>query len=266
MGSPRFEITQAPGFQLVRAWFPPGAVLPRHAHDRTNIMVMLRGSFVLGIRGREIACGRSTIAIEPQGEPHHNQVGTGGAEVMVVQPDPSSQSQWQPFASDLESLRHARSVEAHTTARRLSDELRATDAITGLAREALAIELLVHAVRIEQSTRQAPSWLTKVEEMLRETNEPPSLATLAREVGHHPVHVARAFRRHYGASIGTWARQVRLERAAARLLSSNDPVAMIAASLGFCDQSHFTSHFRRQFGLPPGTYRRLGRANPQPEG
>lgn len=262
MGSPRFETTAIPGFQLVHAWFPSGAVLDRHAHDRTNVMVMLRGSFVLGIRGREFDCGRATIAIEPLGEPHANQVGTAGAEVMVVQPDPTGHHHWQQFTAGLAAHRHGRSMEAHDTARRLARELRATDGVTGLAREALAVELMVHAMRLEPGTiGRRPDWLTRVEDLLREGSAMLTLEMVAREVGHHPVHVARVFRRHYGSSIGAWARRARLERAAERLLTTRDSVGMVAASLGFCDQSHFTREFRRLFGRAPAAFRRHGPAD-----
>jgi AraC family transcriptional regulator len=30
----------------------------------------------------------------------------------------------------------------------------------------------------------------------------------------------------------------------------------IAASVGFCDQAHFSRAFKAQFGLPPAAYRR----------
>jgi AraC family transcriptional regulator len=259
MGSPRFETTSVPGFQLVRAWFPPGAVLPRHTHDRTNVLMMLRGSFVLGIGGRDIDCERATLAIEPIGEPHANQIGASGAEVLVVQPDPAGQQHWQPFAASMESMRHGRNLEAHDTARRLTRELRTTDGVSCLAQEALAMELLVHALRLEPgAARRVPPWLPRVEEMLRDAAGVPTLAEVAREVGHHPVHVARAFRRHYGTSIGAWVRRQRLERAAQRLMTTEDSVAMVAASLGFCDQSHFTRQFQRLFGRAPAAFRRAG--------
>src|SRR5215208_1288836 len=34
MGSPRFKTRETDSFRVVEAWFPPGAVLDAHSHDR----------------------------------------------------------------------------------------------------------------------------------------------------------------------------------------------------------------------------------------
>jgi AraC family transcriptional regulator len=262
MGSPRSASRTVPGFRIVQAWFPPGAILERHSHDLANVLVMLRGSFALEIAGRTLECGRGVVAVEPRGEPHGNHVGTAGADVIVVQPEVIDE-QWRPVTFGVESIRHGRSVEALDIARRLARELGKDDAVAPLARQALAVELLVTAIRTTRhESHLPPSWMTQVEELLRDTPGSLTLGQIAREVGHHPVHVARAFRRLHGTSIGEWARRQRLERAADLLLSGHDPLAMIAARLGFYDQSHFTREFRRLFGQTPAAFRRAGPARP----
>ena len=55
--------------------------------------------------------------------------------------------------------------------------------------------------------------------------------------------------------VGSYARQLRLTWAAARLTSSDDGIAQIALQAGFFDQSHFTRAFGRHFGLTPLAYR-----------
>ena len=49
--------------------------------------------------------------------------------------------------------------------------------------------------------------------------------------------------------------QRRLERAKALMRRTNEPLAEIAYRVGFSDQSHLTSIFRRETGLTPGRYR-----------
>jgi AraC family transcriptional regulator len=83
-----------------------------------------------------------------------------------------------------------------------------------------------------------------------------SIAAIAAEAGVHPVHLARMFRACYGTSPGSYARRVRLDRAAERLAATDVPLAEVATDAGFADQSHFTRAFRRHTGLPPGRYRR----------
>jgi AraC-like DNA-binding protein len=42
------------------------------------------------------------------------------------------------------------------------------------------------------------------------------------------------------------------------LAGTSEPIADIALTCGFCDQSAFTQHFRRHMGLTPAAYRKRG--------
>jgi AraC family transcriptional regulator len=74
--------------------------------------------------------------------------------------------------------------------------------------------------------------------------------------------VAREFRRHFGITVGDYARQRRLEEAAAELRLSGRSIVEIALRSGFYDQSHFTNAFRRAFRVTPAEYRRRTGAQP----
>jgi AraC-like DNA-binding protein len=50
-------------------------------------------------------------------------------------------------------------------------------------------------------------------------------------------------------------------RKARRLLEAGEPIAVVAATTGFADQSHLHRHFRRGLGMTPGEYRRRFRAS-----
>jgi AraC-like DNA-binding protein len=97
-----------------------------------------------------------------------------------------------------------------------------------------------------------PEWLDSAVDLARRQMP---LARIAEEIGRHPSHVARAFRRHEGVSPGEYSRRCRLELAA-RALVSGEPIASVALDAGFCDQSHFTNAFHRVFGMTPSAYRR----------
>lgn len=81
-----------------------------------------------------------------------------------------------------------------------------------------------------------------------------SLTELAQEVGLSSFYAARLFSRTTGMPPHAWRNQLRLNRAQS-LLRQNLSVTEIATMTGFADQSHFTRHFKRAFGVAPGRWR-----------
>lgn len=66
-------------------------------------------------------------------------------------------------------------------------------------------------------------------------------------------HLVRAFAAATGLPPHAYQIHLRMTRAK-KLLSGGVATAQVAADLGFADQSHFTRHFRRVFGVTPGAY------------
>ncbi|QGZ55204.1 AraC family transcriptional regulator [Paraburkholderia acidiphila] len=82
---------------------------------------------------------------------------------------------------------------------------------------------------------------------------PLRVADLAHAVGLSPFHATRLFTQTTGLPPHAWRTQLRLQRALGPL-REGATVADVAAASGFTDQSHFTRHFRRMFGVPPGRW------------
>ena len=87
------------------------------------------------------------------------------------------------------------------------------------------------------------------------------LAELAEVVAMSPYHFLRLFRDSSGLTPHQYLVHRRVEVAKSMLLRDDLPVAEVAQRLGFSDQSHFTRHFRRLTGAPPGQLRRAIRAH-----
>lgn len=80
-----------------------------------------------------------------------------------------------------------------------------------------------------------------------------SLRTLARVAGLSPYHLCRVFRQTVGVTPHAYQAQLRVRRARS-LLRAGLPIAEVATTAGFYDQSHLTRHFKRILGLTPGRY------------
>ncbi|OEY67568.1 AraC family transcriptional regulator [Marinobacter sp. X15-166B] len=80
--------------------------------------------------------------------------------------------------------------------------------------------------------------------------------TLAREVGLSRSAFAEHFTRALGEPPMHYLAQQRLEQASARLVNSNDSIIRIATDIGYETEAAFSRAFKREFGVPPATWRR----------
>lgn len=258
MGSPSFRSLGLDGFAVVEAWFPPQEILAQHTHDRACVAVMLDGSFDLHLTGKAFSCQPASVFTEPAGETHANFIGSGGAHVVVVQPDPGRAELLRPFARFLDRASHSSHPGMAERASRLARELDRPDDISPLAAEGIVLEMLATLARVEAGqVRRPPPWLLRAQELLHARfNEVIRTSEVADAVGVHPAHLARVFRTHFRLSMGSYLRALRLDWAARELVRSDASLTAVALAAGFADQSHFTRFFKRHSGLTPSAYRR----------
>ncbi|BFT74327.1 response regulator [Paenibacillus sp. P36] len=83
-----------------------------------------------------------------------------------------------------------------------------------------------------------------------------TLESLAEEVGVHPVTLSRMFKQQTGLSFVRYLTRKRMEKAKRILISSDQPIAKLAESLGYQDHRYFTSLFKNEWGMTPGDYRK----------
>lgn len=235
--------------------FPAGYVQRGFTPPKGYLAVVLDGAMTKSFGCGPFPLAAGQMATMPARASHETFFGEQGCRVLVVKP---------PAAVAAPLLRHFRVREAEAVTalgERIAAELTSDDVAAPVAVEGLALQLVAAALRSEPtlSARPKPPWLATVVELLR---DPPTwkVGELAAGVNVDPDHLGRVFRRHYGVSLSTYLRELRLHRAAASLVLTNTPVAQIASEGGFADQSHFTQAFRRHVGVPPARYRRMARA------
>jgi AraC-like DNA-binding protein len=136
--------------------------------------------------------------------------------------------------------------------------------------EETVLALLECVVSQALGTRQAPvRCITRDErdiahrarEVLAQmTTARTGLARIARETGVSVFHLSRVFRKVTGRTLARHHVQLRLLASLTPLIESDARIEDIATAHGFAGHSHYSSAFRRVFGVAPSTCRRLPHA------
>ena len=246
--------TTAPAgpFEVTRLDFPHGFSHGVVDPTRGYVAVVVEGAVHKTFRRDSATLARGSFATIPAGAAHSSAFAAVGARVLAVR----AANDGAAFGTLLERRRHLKATAVSALAWRMCGELDNRDASASLALEGLALQLVAS---IDRSTSEVgdhtADWLRVVRDLLHERSpQQPTLTELAEAVGRHPTHVARAFRRAHGRTVGEYARALRLDWAEARL-AEDLPLARVAHDAGFADQSHFTRAFRAHTGLTPGRYR-----------
>lgn len=140
---------------------------------------------------------------------------------------------------------------------RTGSDLTAQDLVAELMDEAVAA---LHRSNVRSETRPPRSRWRELADaakvMLSESiDDPPSLIDLAARLDCSPFHLSRVFRRTTGLTLRGYIRRLRAALAADRLRRGEDDLTSLALDLGFCDHSHFTNSFRREWGVTPSRVR-----------
>jgi AraC family transcriptional regulator len=247
------------GLNLIETRYAPGTWLPPHSHQHGYFCLVRHGHYREKYGGRERLCGPLSVAFHAPEEVHAEQF--AGDETVSFNVEVTNSwlaTRGQEFAGGLDWTADFQGGALAGLALRLYREFLRTDAAAPLAIEGLTLEILAEAWRgsVRGLDRTPAGWLARVHEMVHERfAEQCTLQQLAKQSGVHPVHVAAAFRRQYGCTVGQYVRRRRIEFACQQLTTSDAALADIALAAGFADQSHFCRTFKRLTGLTPAGYR-----------
>ena len=252
------EQTQAGPFRVSIAWFPPNVRIPSHTHEWACISVLMSGRFEQRFAGRILDCPAGAVLAKPPEERHVDRWFSAWSQHLIIEVDPDRYHELGPTRTVAEEIHHILDVGAELTAQAIWEELVTADSATPVAVEGLVLQLLARLQRRTTATTQPPAWLAVARDYLHDNFVASiQLGEVAREAGVHPDHLARVFGQTHRMTIGEYLRQLRVDAAATKLLSSEASIAEVADATGFADQSHLTRIFKRIKGVTPGRYRTI---------
>ena len=248
---------EASGFVLTQTYRPPGLLLPPHFHEHANIAFTIEGFFTETVGRQPYDVSPSSVIFRPAGEKHSNRYGKTAARCLIIEVGPQRLAEIRHATRILDRASYVEGGLISSLALRILREFRTLDAVGPLSIEALTLEMLVQATRLDVvQDRNPPRWLQQAREVIHEQFlESLSLSSVAELVGVHAAHLAKMFRRHYGCTLGDYVRRLRLDYASQLLARPEKTLSAIALAAGFYDQSHFAHLFKLRFGVTPGVFR-----------
>jgi AraC family transcriptional regulator len=237
----------------------PPAHVPVHTHIDAHFVLITSGCYVSSATGD--AHPRSTFIYNPPGTKHRDHFRHGAGSFFTVSLSSAQLSQLLDTARPPRVAVHLRRERALGLAWALLMECVRWNSSSQLKAESLCLELLAETSDSSRPPRSSPPpWLLAACELIRDCPEQtPRVRDVAKSVGVHAVHLARAFRIFVGCTPGDLLRARRLELAAAALMKSEDSLVEISLASGFSDQAQFTKAFHRIYGVTPGAYRQSTR-------
>ena len=235
-------------------------VFPRHTHDKYGIGLIVRGAQRSWSGRGTVEAGRGSLITCNPGEVHDGMpiAGPRTWKMLYASPDliaalaqdtaDGARIEFEfthpVIGADSEHVRRFEVAYAAATTRD-AERLRVDEALA-----LLFGGLLTNARRQPMRT----SGIGRAKALIADDpGAATSLAALSRETGLSRYQVVRAFAKETGLTPHAYMVQRRLA-AAREMIARRVPLIEVASACGFADQSHFTRHFTRSYGMTPGTF------------
>jgi AraC-like DNA-binding protein len=261
--------------QVIRAWKPQIAGIrevfhaafmthayPPHTHDVWTVFIVDAGAIRYDLAGSDHAAGQTRVTVLPPHIVHDGRAATDlGFRKRVLYLETSILAEELIGPAVDRPVVPATDLRADVAA--LHDSLACADdrleAETRLAFVAERISRSLGGPAASRPTQPAADLAERLRAHLDERLfEPVTIAAAATAIGATPTQLARAFTSVFGITPHAYVIGRRLEAARDRILRGQ-PLADVAAEVGFHDQAHLSRRFSRFLGATPGRFRGAGR-------
>ncbi len=264
-----------PGGVSIRAWKPPipgirevfharftDHAYPPHTHDTWTLFIVDDGAIRYDLDRHARAAELPMVTVLPPHVVHDGRPATSSGfrrrvlylETSVLGEHLIGPAVDSPVVPD-PGLRRAVS-ELHDALACIDDALEAETRL-GFVAEHVRAGLGEAAVRESPGGRDLADQLRAF--LDAHLTEQFTIAAAAEQLGAGPTQLARSFSHAFGIAPHAYVLGRRLEAARDRILGGQ-PLADVAAAVGFYDQAHLTRRFKRFLGTTPG---RFGSASPR---
>jgi AraC-like DNA-binding protein len=263
------HVLVTPG-EWVRAWKPrvPGIhevfharfinhAYPPHTHEAWTVFIVDEGAIRYDLETRHRGAAGARVTILPPHVVHDGRAATRAGfrkRVLylgsdILGDDLIGRAVDDPDIEDPSLVRELRTL--HRILRDPDQELAAETALAGVS-----TRLRAHLGALDETVAARPDdeIASDLRDLLDEhLSQRLTLADAGGLLHASPAHLVKCFSRTFGIAPHRYVLARRIDAARGRLLDG-EPVAGVAAGVGFHDQAHLTRHFKRHVGTTPASY------------
>jgi len=231
-----------------------------HTHENASFVFVLSGAYLSSADGAAPVSFSPTLIFNPAGTAHRDSFVLADGRFLAVSISDHSLRVALDWAVLPTSAVAFTSGTGFNTALQFAQQCAAPSPASISTMEAMCWELLSALSGVclwpDQHENSLPPWIVRARELLHDRcSDSLQITEMAQQLGVHPVYFARTFRRAFRCTPGEYRMRCRLRDALALMQNTNISLSEIALNSGFFDQSHFSTAFRKHFGMAPQAYR-----------
>jgi AraC family transcriptional regulator len=232
-----------------------------HTHENASFVFVLSGDYRSSADGSVPVNASPRLIFNPAGTTHRDSFVLADGHFLAVSISDQSLHVALDWAVLPTAAKAFTSGAGFNAALRIAEQCTAPELAGTSTVESMCWELLstLSGVNLwlDKHRTRPPSWVNRARELLHDqSSDSLQICEMAQQLGVHPVYFARAFRHVFRCTPGEYRIRCRLCDALALMRKTNLTLSEIALSSGFFDQSHFSTAFRKHFGMSPQAYRR----------
>ena len=249
----RFE---SGGIVLTEVAHACGRKLPRHTHESAYFGLLLAGSYSEKCSHRAADYDPFTMGFHPPALTHSDEVGRCGSRMFCVELRDSYLSRVGQFLTAPRFVPDLCASQVTWLGLRLYRSF-VNETLSSLELQEICADMLQHVSTSHVLAERArPAWLNRALELLHESYlESLTLEEIAAQVGVHPIHLSRVFRKYHECTMAEYMNRLRVQFVCRVLSGGWADLATAASDAGFADQSHLGRVFKYCTGQTPGKFR-----------